>query len=302
MPGYVYIFTNRTMPGLVKIGSTTLTPSRRAKQLHTTGVASPYEVYAARKFYDHVAAEKKVHAILAPYRESTRREFFRRPPDAAEKVLEEVFRDLGGPRSSTAAANSGLRSIVGLILGIGFLVYLSEIPKSAPVIPNRESSQKEELSRTWQRAEVARDDPSTAEKEVHVFIDPTTPLASVRSEKDLVVDDQLAPATSVTVPSVVPELPRSTEDLVSVSDLAEWYLRDRKVAEEKFRGKLIRLKGTVVKAKKQELDFGPVHCRLNDAPTVAPVAGQVVLIEGIVSGSRKKGKISVVGCDLLPQP
>ena len=36
--GYVYILTNPSMPGLVKVGKTTNTPNQRMSELHSTGV------------------------------------------------------------------------------------------------------------------------------------------------------------------------------------------------------------------------------------------------------------------------
>lgn len=36
--GYIYCFSNQSMPGIVKIGMTTRTPGERAKELYTTGL------------------------------------------------------------------------------------------------------------------------------------------------------------------------------------------------------------------------------------------------------------------------
>ena len=42
--GYVYILTNPSMPGLVKVGKTTTTPNQRMSELHSTGVPTPFEL------------------------------------------------------------------------------------------------------------------------------------------------------------------------------------------------------------------------------------------------------------------
>lgn len=50
MRGWVYIITNKSMPGLLKIGYTMKDPRSRAKELEGTGIPTPYEVvYEVRK-------------------------------------------------------------------------------------------------------------------------------------------------------------------------------------------------------------------------------------------------------------
>jgi hypothetical protein len=313
MPGYVYILTNRTMPGLVKIGSTKLTPNERARQLHTTGVASPYEVYASRRFYDHTRAERRIHAILAPYRENTQREFFRRSPEVAEKVLDQVLSEFGGPDAGTTvgighAVRTGLRVIVALGLGALLTSYFGDSFKSgsssfksgsSEVIPRITTTEVLDRNRTTAARDGGDGPPPAPESYIPLPIHPVAPVATDQNEEPQVVVDP--PATATVPPTFGLEQPSPSGDSVSVPELAEWYSRDSSVADQRFRGKLIRLKGAVVKAEKQDIDFGLVHCQLNDALSVDLAAGQVVLVEGIVTGKRKKKKISVVGCDLLPQ-
>jgi hypothetical protein len=74
--GYVYVMTNPAMPGLVKIGSTKLSPEDRARQLSTTGVPAPFHVIAYCRFEDELRAERELHAILSQQRLHRRREFF----------------------------------------------------------------------------------------------------------------------------------------------------------------------------------------------------------------------------------
>jgi T5orf172 domain/Domain of unknown function (DUF4268) len=85
--GYVYIMTNRTMPGLVKIGSTKLAPEERARQLSTTGVPAPFEVIAFYKFEDELHAERELHAIFSGQRVHPRREFFELNIEEAQSAL-----------------------------------------------------------------------------------------------------------------------------------------------------------------------------------------------------------------------
>lgn len=44
MRGWVYIITNKSMPGLVKIGYTMKDPELRAAELYNTGSPHPYKV------------------------------------------------------------------------------------------------------------------------------------------------------------------------------------------------------------------------------------------------------------------
>lgn len=90
--GYVYILRNFSMPNLVKIGSTKKNPKSRAKELSSTGVPTPYIVYASFEIDgDFVKAEKAIHDHLKEYRLANNREFFKLDPDEAKKILSEFF-------------------------------------------------------------------------------------------------------------------------------------------------------------------------------------------------------------------
>lgn len=75
--GFVYVFYNPAMPGLVKIGMTGKSPSRRAKDLHTTGVPNAFILVYDEFVTDRLLVEKKVHKRFEEYRLSGDREFFR---------------------------------------------------------------------------------------------------------------------------------------------------------------------------------------------------------------------------------
>lgn len=77
--GYVYILSNISMPGLLKIGMTRLDPTKRVKELSSsTGVPTPFNLVYYREFNDCVAAEFEIHSILAAkgLRYNDQREFF----------------------------------------------------------------------------------------------------------------------------------------------------------------------------------------------------------------------------------
>ncbi len=74
--GYVYVLSNRLMPGLVKIGFTTNDVKKRVAELSSaTGVPAPFEIeyYCLTKHPGRV--EREVHRDLAEHRLQNR-EFF----------------------------------------------------------------------------------------------------------------------------------------------------------------------------------------------------------------------------------
>ncbi len=74
---WVYILTNPTMPNLVKIGFTTHTPDKRAKQIsRSTGVPLEFSVAYAFKCFNAHVFESELHKYLRDYRVNNDREFF----------------------------------------------------------------------------------------------------------------------------------------------------------------------------------------------------------------------------------
>lgn len=89
MLGHLYILTNQSMPGLIKVGHTTKPMDQRMKELHSTGVPTPFIL----EFYIEVgnsrAAEKIIHDSLFLYRNTKNREFFK--ISAKETILRIVL-------------------------------------------------------------------------------------------------------------------------------------------------------------------------------------------------------------------
>jgi hypothetical protein len=86
--GYVYSFSNPSMPGIRKIGITKkYNPDERADQLHTTGVPTPFIVEHFVRTSNYKDIEKKIHKLLDEYRVDSRREFFR---ISKEKAIEAI--------------------------------------------------------------------------------------------------------------------------------------------------------------------------------------------------------------------
>ena len=105
--GFVYVLTNESMPGLVKIGQTQKGIRRRVKELSaSTGVPTPFQVNALFASKDPPSDERAAHASLAEYRTSGR-EFFRLSPDDAVIAVTEL---LGRPPIFDSEAHGHLDS------------------------------------------------------------------------------------------------------------------------------------------------------------------------------------------------
>lgn len=94
-PGYVYILTNPSFKDeIVKIGLTSGTVEKRMKELHTTGVPTPFEKYASIKTSKYEEVERFMHHSLSLLCEGSRvndnREFFRIGPEKALSFMLEI--------------------------------------------------------------------------------------------------------------------------------------------------------------------------------------------------------------------
>lgn len=87
--GYVYIFINESMPGLIKIGKTKRDCRSRARELYKTGIPTPFQVAFEIYCDDYDLIERKIHSELSDFRVNPNREFFRFPLDKAISLLQQ---------------------------------------------------------------------------------------------------------------------------------------------------------------------------------------------------------------------
>mgnify|MGYP003642714590 FL=1 len=88
---WVYVLSNPSQPGILKIGYTSNTPEERARQLsNATGVALPYEVEFAYSCWNGLELEKDIHERLNEYRLTKQREFFQIDLEEAKEIISEV--------------------------------------------------------------------------------------------------------------------------------------------------------------------------------------------------------------------
>jgi hypothetical protein len=108
MSGYIYIFSNPSMPDLVKVGKTTTSPAQRMVELNTTGVPKPFELEFAAEVADCHACEGAAHRVLDEHRVSTNREFFR---VSVRRAIKEMLPVLGDYTLVHVKASYGIEKI-----------------------------------------------------------------------------------------------------------------------------------------------------------------------------------------------
>lgn len=90
---YIYILTNETMPGLVKIGFTKNKPTDRVKQINAaTGVAMDFKVEYQYPCFNAHDLENEIHIYLDQngFRINKRKEFFNISVNEAISVVERL--------------------------------------------------------------------------------------------------------------------------------------------------------------------------------------------------------------------
>jgi hypothetical protein len=80
--GYLYCFSNPSMPGILKIGMTMRSPPARLKEAnssYTWKPPTPYVIEVAKRVFHPKRKEKALHELLETYAErvSSKQEFFR---------------------------------------------------------------------------------------------------------------------------------------------------------------------------------------------------------------------------------
>ena len=80
--GYIYCFSNPSMPGILKVGMTERTPEARLSEANASDTwrpPTPYKIEFAKKVSNPSQKEKTLHTLLEQYtdRIHPRREFFR---------------------------------------------------------------------------------------------------------------------------------------------------------------------------------------------------------------------------------
>lgn len=92
--GFVYVMTNASMPGLVKVGMTKVSPQVRASQIsQNTGIPTPFEVVAEFRTSQAERVEAVAHEAMKSARVSASREFFSVTPEAACDAIKAAMQE-----------------------------------------------------------------------------------------------------------------------------------------------------------------------------------------------------------------
>ena len=91
--GYIYCFTNSSMPGILKVGMTERTPETRLGEANASDTwrpPTPYKIEFAKKVSNASGKEKTLHILLEQYTERIypRREFFLVTPEEIRKFFD----------------------------------------------------------------------------------------------------------------------------------------------------------------------------------------------------------------------
>ncbi|MDR3144008.1 MAG: GIY-YIG nuclease family protein [Puniceicoccales bacterium] len=85
--GIVYVFTNQSMPGYIKIGVTTSSVAERLQSLDTANVPLPFSCYFAMEVSNCKGVEKLIHQTFDSSRVRPNREFFTVSPESVVAAL-----------------------------------------------------------------------------------------------------------------------------------------------------------------------------------------------------------------------
>ncbi|MEH6561073.1 MAG: GIY-YIG nuclease family protein [Marinobacter sp.] len=106
---FIYVLSNPSMPGYVKVGRTNTSFDQRLSELQSTGVPTRFELELGLEVESSVESERKVHKALSKFRPEQNREFFKIP---VKKAIETVLTTLDDYRIHKFRENYGIETLV----------------------------------------------------------------------------------------------------------------------------------------------------------------------------------------------
>lgn len=94
--GFVYVLSNPSMQGIVKVGYTSRLSEDRAREAYGTGVPTPFNVGYRRMTSNPSRVERRAHELLSRHRVNPRREFFSTDVDEAAAAIEQACQEFSG--------------------------------------------------------------------------------------------------------------------------------------------------------------------------------------------------------------
>lgn len=105
--GFIYVLKNPSLKGMVKIGATTKSPSKKCEELSSTStIPTPFNIVYSQPSINPFKAVSLVHAILDEYRVYKNSDFFNVD---VEKRLNKDY-DASSSKGRYAAAGYGLEN------------------------------------------------------------------------------------------------------------------------------------------------------------------------------------------------
>lgn len=108
---FVYILTNESMPGYIKIGLTERPITDRVLELDNTSVPLPFQCYYAARVSDHKRVERALHTGFGDSRVRNSREFFTVDPFRVKAILELLAVEEVTPKQEVVATVEDSRAI-----------------------------------------------------------------------------------------------------------------------------------------------------------------------------------------------
>ena len=106
--GYIYVMSNESMSGILKIGVTERTPDLRLKEANSsTWIPTPFKIEFAKKVTYAKQKESTIHKLLTQYTERVnhRREFFRISLDEIRVYFDLMDGELWFPKNEECNGN-----------------------------------------------------------------------------------------------------------------------------------------------------------------------------------------------------
>lgn len=127
----VYILTNESMPGFIKIGRTETSVEQRMRELDKTSVPLPFQCYYARRVPNFQKVEAALHQAFGDFRVRQSREFFKFDPYRARVILELLDGEDVTPSDDIASDEEGRQALEKVARSGRFNLGLYGIPAGA---------------------------------------------------------------------------------------------------------------------------------------------------------------------------
>jgi|GEM_PF-6260865 len=185
--GYIYILSNPSMNGILKIGKTTRHPNERMNELHTTGVPTPFVLEFSILVPNCDVTENKIHGLLNFCRVQKNREFFK---INIEKALDLFLGEIGDFELDFTTKNFNVESLQNKIRErkaaeqkiIEERQRISEIQRAAQAKKEEEEDQEiankafDVVVKGWATAKVYSDLPDKPPKTIGAIFEGIAPL------------------------------------------------------------------------------------------------------------------------------